>query len=904
MKAAQVATGAALRDTPGAAAAADRPAIGKPASDVPPLLFRAAAGSGAEALAMLASDAQGLIAGEVPARRREHGANQIATERQHRFVPDLLGRLRNPLNLMLLSLAALSGLIHDWQAASVITCMVALSVGLATWQESRSGKAAAALRAMVHTVIAVRRRPAAGAQAQTSDIPIAELVPGDVIHLAAGDLVPADVRLLTAKDLFVNQAALTGESMPVEKFAVDGASGDMAGETSGMAGDMANVALMGTAVVSGTATALVVLTGRHAVFGHIARSIAAREPPTAFEEGLGKISRLMLGIIVVMAPVVFVINGLTKGDWFEALLFAVAVGVGLTPEMLPMLVTVNLAKGALVMSRRKVIVKRLNAIQNLGAMDVLCTDKTGTLTQDRVILKHHLDLSGKESEQVLEFAYLNSFFQSGLRNLLDVAVLQHEDVGERIGIHEQWRLVDEIPFDFTRRRMSVVVESSQAGDERRLLICKGAVEEVFDASATARIGDTVVALDVAHRADLMRQSELLNEDGYRVIAIASKRLPTAGPSHAYGVADEAGMELVGYIAFIDPPKESAAAALAALRKSGIEVKILTGDSPRITSKVCRMVGLPAGRVVLGSDLDRLTPAELAEVARDNTLFARLNPAHKETLVRALRAQGRVVGVLGDGINDGPALKAADVGISVDNAVDIAKESAGVILLEKSLTVLYDGVVEGRRVFANLLKYLRMGASSNFGNIFSVLGASAWLPFLPMAPIQLLTNNLLYDISQTALPTDNVDDSALASPCRWEIARVRRYILCVGPISSVFDYLTFGALYWWIGANSPADAPVFQTGWFLESLLSQTLVVHIIRTSRIPFIESRASPALLAATGAICVLGVWLPYSPVASLLHLHEPPSYIWMMLVPILAMYLLITFVVRRVLSRYLELD
>ncbi|KAF7962709.1 magnesium-translocating P-type ATPase [Cupriavidus sp. UYMU48A] len=803
---------------------------------------------------MLSSDAQGLIAGDVPARRLEHGANQIATERQHRFVPDLFGRLRNPLNLMLLGLAALSGLIRDWQAASVITCMVSLSVGLATWQESRSGKAAAALRAMVHTVIAVRRRPAPGAEAQTGDIPIAELVPGDVIHLAAGDLVPADVRLLTAKDLFVNQAALTGESMPVEKFAVDGESGETAG-------DIANLALMGTAVVSGTATALVVLTGRNAVFGHIARSIAAREPPTAFEEGLGRISRLMLGIIVVMAPLVFVINGLTKGDWFEALLFAVAVGVGLTPEMLPMLVTVNLAKGALVMSRRKVIVKRLNAIQNLGAMDVLCTDKTGTLTQDRVILKHHLDLSGKESEQVLEFAYLNSFFQSGLRNLLDVAVLQHEDVGQRIGIHEQWRLIDEIPFDFTRRRMSVVVESSQAGDERRLLICKGAVEEVFDASATARVGDTVIALDVAHRADLMRQSERLNEDGYRVIAIASKRLPMAGPSHAYGIADESGMELVGYIAFIDPPKESAAAALAALRKSGVEVKILTGDSPRITSKVCRMVGLPAGRVVLGSDLDRLTPAELAAVARDNTLFARLNPAHKETLVRALRAQGKVVGVLGDGINDGPALKAADVGISVDNAVDIAKESAGVILLEKSLTVLYDGVMEGRRVFANLLKYLRMGASSNFGNIFSVLGASAWLPFLPMAPMQLLTNNLLYDISQTALPTDSVDDSALAKPCRWEVAKVRRYILCLGPISSIFDYLTFAGLYWWIGANSPADASVFQTGWFLESLLSQTLVVHIIRTSRIPFMESRASPALLAATGAICVFGVWLPYSP-------------------------------------------
>ncbi|WER44709.1 magnesium-translocating P-type ATPase [Cupriavidus sp. WKF15] len=863
----------------------------------PSLLGRAAAGSVAEAFSLLSSSMDGLSADEVLMRRLRHGANQVAAERQHRFVPDLLRRLRNPLNLMLISLAALSGLIHDWQAASVIICMVALSVMLATWQESRSGRAAAALRAMVYTVIGVRRRTAPGVPPATADIPIAELVPGDVIHLAAGDLVPADVRLLTAKDLFVNQAALTGESMPVEKFAVDGASGDTAG-------DIANLALMGTAVVSGTATALVVLTGRNAVFGHIAHAVAAREPLTVFEEGLGRISRLMLGIILVMAPLVFVINGLTKGDWFEALLFAVAVGVGLTPEMLPMLVTVNLAKGALVMSRRKVIVKRLNAIQNLGAMDVLCTDKTGTLTQDRVILKHHLDLDGKESERVLELAYLNSFFQSGLRNLLDVAVLQHEDVGNRMQIREHWRVVDEVPFDFTRRRMSVVVESTEQGHEARVLICKGAVEEVFDGCATARIGEAVVELDNAHRAALIDQSEQLNEDGYRVIAIASKPLPPAAASHAYGIADEAAMELVGYIAFIDPPKESAAAALAALRESGVDVKILTGDSPRITSKVCRMVGLPDGRVVLGSELDRLSPAELAVVARDNALFAKLSPSHKEALVQALREQGRVVGVLGDGINDGPALKAADVGISVDNAVDIAKESAGVILLEKSLTVLHDGVMEGRRVFVNLLKYLRMGASSNFGNIFSVLGASAWLPFLPMAPIQLLTNNLLYDISQTALPTDNVDSSALSRPRRWEVGKVRRYILCLGPVSSLFDYVTFAALYWWIGANTLAAAPLFQTGWFLESLLSQTLVVHIIRTSRIPFVESRPSAALLVATVAVCLFGIWLPYSPFASVLHLHEPTSSMWLMLGPVLAGYLLLSFGMRRLLARYLELD
>uniref|UniRef100_UPI003F490A05 magnesium-translocating P-type ATPase n=1 Tax=Cupriavidus yeoncheonensis TaxID=1462994 RepID=UPI003F490A05 len=872
-------------------------ATGPGEQGIPALLTRVGAGSLAEALAALSSGTEGLTLAEVEARRRQHGANQVAAERQHRFVPDLIGRLRNPLNLMLISLATLSGLIHDWQAASVIACMVVLSVVLATLQEHRSGRAAAALRAMVHTVTSVRRRTAPGALPEVADIPISDLVPGDVIHLAAGDLVPADVRLLSAKDLFVNQAAMTGESMPVEKFAVDGASGDTPG-------DIANIALMGTAVVSGTATALVVLTGRNAVFGHIARAVAAQEPQTVFEEGLSRISRLMLGIILVMAPLVFVINVMTKGNWLEALLFAVAVGVGLTPEMLPMLVTVNLAKGALAMSRRKVIVKRLNAIQNLGAMDVLCTDKTGTLTQDRVILKHHYDLNGRESVQVLELAYLNSYFQSGLRNLLDVAVLQHEEVGQRMRISDGWRLIDEIPFDFTRRRMSVVVENNRPGAGARLLICKGAVEEIFDVCTTAHVGESAVVLDQEHRAGLMHQSDRLNEDGFRIIAIACKRLSPESQSHAYGVADETGLALMGYIAFIDPPKESAAAALAALRGSGIEVKILTGDSPLITSKVCRMVGLPPGRVVLGSDLDRLAPGELARVALENSLFAKLSPAHKEGLVRALRAQGKVVGVLGDGINDGPALKAADVGISVDNGADIAKESAGVILLEKSLTVLHDGVMEGRRVFVNLLKYLRMGASSNFGNIFSVLGASAWLPFLPMAPIQLLTNNLLYDFSQTALPTDNVDDGALRRPRRWEVGKVRNYILCLGPVSSVFDYLTFAGLYWWIGANRPEDASLFQTGWFLESLLSQTLVVHIIRTSRIPFVESRASLPLLATTGAICLLGIWLPDSPFAAMLHLHAPPPSLWAMLVPILACYLLLTFVIRKLLARFLELD
>jgi len=861
----------------------------------PPLLARVAMAGHDEALAALQADADGLATAEVAARRARYGPNQVGGEPPHRFLRDLLRRLRDPLNLMLMTLAGVSGVIHDWQSASVIGCMVVLSVLLATWQEHRSGRAAAALRAMVHTTIAVRRRESAATPPTLGEIPIIDLVPGDVVRLAAGDLVPADVRLLTSKDLFVNQAALTGESLPVEKFALDGA-------TAAEPGDLPNVALMGTTVVSGAATALVVLTGAQAVFGHIAHAVAADEPPTSFEQGLARVSRLMLGIILVVAPLVFLINGLTKGDWLEALLFAVAVGVGLTPEMLPMLVTVNLTRGAMAMSRRKVIIKRLKAIQNLGAMDVLCTDKTGTLTQDRVILKQYVDLNGGESPHVLELAYLNSSFQSGLRNLLDVAVLEHEDLGERLRIGQAWRLVDEIPFDFVRRRMSVVVENSESGEH--LLICKGAVEETFAACATAQVDGAEIALDDSHRTSLMHQSDALNDDGFRVIAIACKRLPPGEAAHAYGVADEAGLVLVGYIAFIDPPKESAAAALAALRDSGIEVKILTGDSPLIAAKVCRMVGLQADRAILGSELDSLSPQALGEMARKHCLFAKLNPAHKAMVVNALRAQGSVVGVLGDGINDGPALKAADVGISVDSGADIAKESASVILLEKSLMVLHDGVIEGRRVFANLLKYLRMGASSNFGNIFSVVGASAWLPFLPMAPIQILANNLLYDFSQTALPTDNVDDDMLRTPRRWEVGKLGRYILCIGPISSLFDYITFAGLYWWLGASTPAQAGIFQTGWFVESLLTQSLVVHIIRTRRVPFLESRASGALMTATAAICLLGLWLPYSPMAPALRLQPPPGVFWVMLWPIVIGYLLLTFAIRRVLARHFVLD
>ncbi|HVN42601.1 MAG TPA: magnesium-translocating P-type ATPase, partial [Steroidobacteraceae bacterium] len=720
-----------------------------------------------------------------------------------------------------------------------------------------------------------------------SEVPIGELVPGDVIHLSAGDMVPADTRLLTAKDLFINQSSLTGESLPVEK------SAEPMREVGADPLQLANVCCMGTNVVSGTATGVVVLTGARAYFGHLASLISRERTLTDFDKGVSRVAWLMIRFIIVMAPVVFLINGFTKGNWLEALLFSVAVAVGLTPELLPMIVTVNLGKGAMQMSRKKVIVKRLNSIQNLGAMDVLCTDKTGTLTQDRIILEKHVDLAGHDSEDVLLYAFLNSQFQSGLKNLLDVAVLAHAEAERLQGIASGYRKVDEVPFDFRRRRMSVAVDAPG----RRILICKGAVEEVFAVSRYGQTAGQVFPLDESHERQLQATSNALNEDGFRVIAIAYRELPPTQQS--CGVADETDLTLLGYVAFLDPPKDSAGEAIAALGRQGIAVKILTGDNAIVTRKVCRDVGLAMERVVLGSELEGLTAEQFAAQTEHAGVFAKLTPSQKSDVIRALQGRGHVVGFLGDGINDGPALKAADVGISVDSAVDIAKETADIILLEKSLLVLSEGVREGRKVFGNILKYIRMGASSNFGNMFSVIGASAWLPFLPMAPVQVLTNNLLYDFSQTAIPTDNVDEEFLARPRRWEIGAIGRFMLFIGPISSIFDYATYALMWFVLAARTPAQASLFQTGWFVESLLSQTLIVHIIRTAKVPFLESRASVPLLATSLAICTLGVWLPFSPLAPALGLTPLPAIYWPYLGAMLAGYLTLTHLVKVWLTR-----
>ena len=833
-----------------------------------------------KALHRLHSTAEGLTPGQAKARLRAVGPNQVAQATRHTIVGEIFSRSINPLNLLLLSLATASYFLSDERVAIVIALMVALSISLGFVQEHRSNKAAAALRRMVRVTASVRRQMPHAAEAHV-EIPIEQLVPGDIVLLSAGDMIPADVRLISAKDLFINQSTLTGEAMPLEKHAQPHAG---AAETPF---DLPNICFMGSVVVSGVGSGLVVLTGARTAFGQVAGTIAEQRVLTSFDKGITRITWMMIGLIAIMAPLVFLINGLSKGNWFEALLFAVAVGVGLTPEMLPMIVTVNLAKGAMAMSKKKVIVKRLNAIQNFGAMDVLCTDKTGTLTQDLVVLKRHLDLNGKDSDRVLEYAYLNSLYQSGLKNLLDVAVLKHVELEEKLKVEERFSKIDEIPFDFERRRMSVVLKR---GDDAHILICKGAVEEIFAVCTRYADDGETGALDPSHFAKAKETTAKLNADGFRVIAVGFKEMPPAQAT--YSVADEAGLTLLGYIAFLDPPKETAGPAIATLKARGVQVKILTGDNDIVTRKICHDVRLPVDHIVLGSEIATLSPDQLADLAETATVFAKVSPAQKAAIIDALHRKGHVVGYLGDGINDGPALKAADVGISVESAVDIAKETADIILLEKSLAVLGDGVIEGRKVFGNITKYIKMGASSGFGNMFSVIGGSVFLPFLPMAPIQVLTNNLLYDFSQTTIPTDNVDAEYLAVPRRWDIGNMSKFVLLIGPISSIFDYATFFVM---LAVFHAWDKPaLFQTGWFVESLLTQTLIIHIIRTAKVPFFESRASAPVIATSLIIAAVGIALPFSWFGGALgFVPLPPTY-WIYLGLILVSYAVLTHLVK----------
>ncbi|MGD0961618.1 MAG: magnesium-translocating P-type ATPase, partial [Methylomonas sp.] len=630
-------------------------------------------------------------------------------------------------------------------------------------------------------------------------------------------------------------------------------------------------------------------------FGALAQRVTATDrAPTAFQTGVNQVSWVLIRFMMVMTPIVLLINGFTKGDWLEASLFTLSVAVGLTPEMLPMIVTATLAKGAVAMSRKKVVVKSLDAIHNFGAMNILCTDKTGTLTQDKVFLEQHSDPCGEDSDEVMEYAYLNSYYQTGLKNLLDVAVLEHGEIHQELGVTHNFRKVDEIPFDFQRRRMSVVVSERQ---DRHLLICKGAVEEILSVCASIKQGDLIETMDDKRLAVVRAITDDLNNDGMRVIAVAIREFEPLRDT--YSVADETGLTLAGYIAFLDPPKETAAPALQALKEHGIDVKILTGDNELVTAKVCKVVGLPLSRPVLGSEIEALDDAALAGLAETATIFARLTPAHKERIVRVLKSRGHVVGFLGDGINDASAIRAADIGISVDSAADIAKEAADIILLEKSLLVLDEGVVEGRRTFVNMLKYIKMTASSNFGNVFSVLIASAFLPFLPMLPLHLLVQNLFYDFSQVGIPFDNVDKELLEQPQRWKPELLGRFMIFFGPISSVFDICTYCLLWFVFGYNSSDQQTAFQSGWFIEGLLSQTLIVHMIRTRKIPFIQSLPGWPLLIMTALVMVFGVLLPMSPLAHYVKLQALPMDYFPWLLAILLGYAILTQAMKGIFAR-----
>lgn len=863
-----------------------------PASNVSAQVILSASKSAIDKLlSSFNSSIDGISDIEAEERLEKYGQNQVSQGDDNNSIFAFLFKSLNPLNLLLLILASISFFIGDFKAGIVISVMVALSVVLTSFQEYRSNKAIKKLRLMVHTTATVIRKNDIESDdeeqifplstVEKREIDIVQLVPGDIIHLSAGDIIPADVRLISAKDLFINQASLTGESMPVEKSTIENS------KTTNQL-ELPNICYMGSNVVSGTATALVLLTGKNTFFGKLAGKITTKKSKTNFDIGIRQFTWLMIRLMLVMVPLVFFINGFGKGDWFSAFLFAVAVAIGLTPEVLPMIVTINLARGAISMSRNKVIVRTLSSIQNFGAMDVLCSDKTGTLTQDKVILEKYVNLQGEESEEVLGYAYLNSFYQTGLKNLLDRAILEHGNQNYDAILNKKYKKLDEIPFDFNRRRMSVVLDDD---DKKHILICKGAVEEMISISDKGLLDGKIINLNSEERLRLSNMASEFSEDGFRVIAVAFREVDNS--KNQYNVSDESGLTLIGFMAFLDPPKDTTAQAISLLKKHGVVVKILTGDAMAVTKKICKDVGIETKNAILGTELDNLSDKELEKIAKDTCIFAKLSPLHKERIVKALQNSGFVVGFLGDGINDAAALKAADVGISVDSAVDVAKESADIVLLEKSLLVLEKGIIKGRTVFSNIIKYIKMGSSSNFGNMFSVVGASCFLPFLPMLPIQILTNNLLYDFSQASVATDNVDEEYLERPRKWDMADIKKFMLIMGPISSIFDYIIFAILIFVFGAlKNPA---MFQTSWFVYSLVSQTMIIHVIRTNKIPFIQSRSSLTMIIASAVIIAIGLYLPFSPLADSLGLVHLPQEYFVFLILTVLLYMAVAQIVKK---------
>lgn len=859
----------------------------------------------------------GLDAEGVEANRNRYGSNKVTREKKKPLLSRLMGAFINPFTAILLFLAVVSVITDmvfpyfslfgsspedfDCLTVVIIVTMVFISGTLRFVQESRSGNAAEKLLAMITTTCTVTRKGQ-----EKTEIPMDDLVCGDIVHLSAGDMVPADIRILDAKDLFISQSSLTGESEPIEKTA------ETVREEAGSVTDYTNIAFMGSNVISGSATAVVICTGDNTLFGSMASAVAEDAVETSFTKGVNAVSWVLIRFMLVMVPLVFFINGITKGDWLEAFLFGISIAVGLTPEMLPMIVTTCLAKGAVSMSRKQTIVKNLNSIQNFGAIDILCTDKTGTLTQDKVVLEYHLNVNGEDDTRVLRHAYLNSYFQTGYKNLMDLAIIHRTEEEEAenpqlTDLSETYTKVDEIPFDFNRRRLTTVVQDKKGKTQ---MVTKGAVEEMLSICAFAEIDGRVQELSSDVRKKILKTVDGLNDKGFRVLAIAQKSNPS--PVGAFGVKDECDMVLLGYLAFLDPPKESTADAIKALKDHGVTTKILTGDNEKVTRTICRQVGLEVRNMLLGSDLERMNDSELALLAETTDVFAKLTPEQKSRVVSVLRNNGHTVGFMGDGINDAAAMKSADIGISVDTAVDVAKESADIILLEKDLMVLEQGIIEGRKTYANMIKYIKMTASSNFGNMFSVLAASALLPFLPMMSVHLIFLNLIYDLSCTAIPWDNVDEEFIAVPRKWDASSVGNFMIWIGPTSSIFDFMTYifmyfvfcpifvsgGVLYNDLAAHfsgaeliqmQNAYAAMFQAGWFVESMWSQTLVIHMIRTPKIPFIQSHASAPLTLLTCAGIIVLTVIPFTAFGQMLGFAALPGAYFAFLIPCILLYMVL---------------
>lgn len=859
----------------------------------------------------------GLDAEGVEANRNRYGSNKVTREKKKPLLSRLMGAFINPFTAILLFLAVVSVITDmvfpyfslfgsspedfDCLTVVIIVTMVFISGTLRFVQESRSGNAAEKLLAMITTTCTVTRKGQ-----EKTEIPMDDLVCGDIVHLSAGDMVPADIRILDAKDLFISQSSLTGESEPIEKTA------ETVREEAGSVTDYTNIAFMGSNVISGSATAVVICTGDNTLFGSMASAVAEDAVETSFTKGVNAVSWVLIRFMLVMVPLVFFINGITKGDWLEAFLFGISIAVGLTPEMLPMIVTTCLAKGAVSMSKKQTIVKNLNSIQNFGAIDILCTDKTGTLTQDKVVLEYHLNVNGEDDTRVLRHAYLNSYFQTGYKNLMDLAIIHRTEEEEAenpqlTDLSETYTKVDEIPFDFNRRRLTTVVQDKKGKTQ---MVTKGAVEEMLSICAFAEIDGRVQELSSDVRRKILKTVDGLNDKGFRVLAIAQKSNPS--PVGAFGVKDECDMVLLGYLAFLDPPKESTADAIKALKDHGVTTKILTGDNEKVTRTICRQVGLEVRNMLLGSDLERMNDSELALLAETTDVFAKLTPEQKSRVVSVLRNNGHTVGFMGDGINDAAAMKSADIGISVDTAVDVAKESADIILLEKDLMVLEQGIIEGRKTYANMIKYIKMTASSNFGNMFSVLAASALLPFLPMMSVHLIFLNLIYDLSCTAIPWDNVDEEFIAVPRKWDASSVGNFMIWIGPTSSIFDFMTYifmyfvfcpifvsgGVLYNDLAAHfsgaeliqmQNAYAAMFQAGWFVESMWSQTLVIHMIRTPKIPFIQSHASAPLTLLTCAGIIVLTVIPFTAFGQMLGFAALPGAYFAFLIPCILLYMVL---------------